>query len=561
MYINATHVTFNAAPIIRWQSTIQNDLVITIKDKTYEGGWSNGRQPKDGLSIVADETFTIKVEESVDTVFGFAVSSGDTSVILSWEGPSDPTTNLWQYRYKEGSGSWRGWTDIPGGGLVLEHRVEGLTNDIAHTFQLRHFSASGGGESGEETVTPEWQYQPLLRHEFFTPDSGDGHRGYLKGSHGTSVGGRRTTIDDAPEFYIDGTYYTVTEIRENGTDVFFDTEPQMDLDVLNELSMVVTDSGDTTRKTYYGGWTEESGKFKQPRQHQFNNDKEFVTITRTPQSLTAAPINTGMVLSWAGPDGGAVITKWQYRIETGSTWGSWTDVPGGDGTARRVRITGLTNGTSYGFQIRFVYTDTDGDSQNGVASKEVTATANQYLLDTTMTVGGANNFFGFNNENGEGSMSDRKFTYKGTEYTIDRLNISTTHDFVYLLTSPAISAADMNELQLTFSTKTYPGSWVKPSGDTLRQARDGLTLTLNASVPVKIEVGDKGGNPGDSVQGLTATPVNAGMVLNWTGPDGGGIITKWEHRTKTGTTWSDWTEVAGGGAARRVKVTDLNNGT
>ncbi len=178
-----------------------------------------------------------------------------------------------------------------------------------------------------------------------------------------------------------------------------------------------------------------------------------------------------------------------------------------------------------------------------------------------MTVGGANNFLGFDNENGEGSMSDRTFTYKGTEYTIDLLNISTTHDFVFLLSSPAISAADMNELQLTFSTKAYLASWVKPSGDTLWQAGDGLTLTLNASVPVKIEVGDKGGNPGDSVQGLTATPVNAGMVLNWTGPDGGGIITKWQHRTKTGSTWGSWTDVDGGGAARRVKVTGLNNGT
>ncbi len=368
VYIDTTNVTFKAEPIIVWQDTIQNDLIITIKGKTYDGGWANGRQAKDGLSIVADETFTIKIEERVDTVFGFAVTSGDTSATLSWEGPSDPTTNLWQYRYKVGSGSWRDWTDIPGGGLVREHRVKGLTNDIAHTFQLRHFSASGGGESGEETVTPEWQYQPLHRHEFLTPDSGDGHRGYLKGSHSSSE-------DGTPEFYIDGTYYIVTEIRENGTDVFFDTEPQMDLDVLNELSIVVTDSGDTTRKTYYRGWTEESGKFKQPRQHQFNNDKEFVTITHAPKGLTATPVDTGMVLNWTGPDGGAVITKWQYRTEAGSTWGSWTDVPG-DGTALRVRITGLDNGTSYGFQIRFVYTDEDGDSQNGVSSKEVTATAN-----------------------------------------------------------------------------------------------------------------------------------------------------------------------------------------
>ena len=109
-----------------------------------------------------------------------------------------------------------------------------------------------------------------------------------------------------------------------------------------------------------------------------------VTITRAaaapdaPASLTASPGNAEATLTWTAPasDGGAAITKYQYRVSAdgGTTWSpDWTDVPDADSDSdqadeRTVTVTSLSNGTEYTFQVRAVNSEGDGSEAQDTAT-------------------------------------------------------------------------------------------------------------------------------------------------------------------------------------------------
>ncbi len=115
-----------------------------------------------------------------------------------------------------------------------------------------------------------------------------------------------------------------------------------------------------------------------------------VTITRAaaapdaPAPLTASPGNAEATLTWTAPasDGGAAITKYQYRVSAdgGSTWSpDWTDVPDADSDSdqadeRTVTVTGLANGTLHTFQVRAV------NSEGGGIEAQDTATPVAFLV-------------------------------------------------------------------------------------------------------------------------------------------------------------------------------------
>ena len=65
-----------------------------------------------------------------------------------------------------------------------------------------------------------------------------------------------------------------------------------------------------------------------------------------------------MTLAWQpADDNGSPITKYQYRLRAaeGGTWSpNWTDIPGSGADTNTNRVTGLTNGTVYVFQVRAV---------------------------------------------------------------------------------------------------------------------------------------------------------------------------------------------------------------
>ena len=71
-----------------------------------------------------------------------------------------------------------------------------------------------------------------------------------------------------------------------------------------------------------------------------------------PTGLTAAAGNTEITLTWADP-GDAAIWYYEYRQKEGrAAFGDWTEIPRSTATTATFRLTGLTNGTRYGYRIR-----------------------------------------------------------------------------------------------------------------------------------------------------------------------------------------------------------------
>ena len=73
-------------------------------------------------------------------------------------------------------------------------------------------------------------------------------------------------------------------------------------------------------------------------------------------ALSARGGNGTVTLRWKAPanDGGAPILSYDVRYRgSGASWGTWMEVEGG-ASARSITIVGLTNGTSYEFQVKAV---------------------------------------------------------------------------------------------------------------------------------------------------------------------------------------------------------------
>ena len=88
-----------------------------------------------------------------------------------------------------------------------------------------------------------------------------------------------------------------------------------------------------------------------------------------PARLTATGGDESVALSWSAPeDGGSQILRYEYRYgASGETWGEWMTVSG-SGSARRVAVSGLTNGTLYAFQVRAVNSIGEGEAAEATAT-------------------------------------------------------------------------------------------------------------------------------------------------------------------------------------------------
>ena len=96
------------------------------------------------------------------------------------------------------------------------------------------------------------------------------------------------------------------------------------------------------------------------------------TAPSAPRNLTAEPGDQQVRLVWEAPlhDHGQEISEYEYRQKTTGSFGSWTNIANSDADTTAHTVTGLTNGTSYTFQIRAV-----SSAGNGANSNEASATA------------------------------------------------------------------------------------------------------------------------------------------------------------------------------------------
>ena len=102
---------------------------------------------------------------------GFMATVGNQQVTLAWDPPASGSgVNGHAYRYRT-TGIYGSLIAVAGSGVggATEVTVTGLTNEVAHTFELRAVNASGGGASaaaGPVTPTPGICDRTQQVHEF-----------------------------------------------------------------------------------------------------------------------------------------------------------------------------------------------------------------------------------------------------------------------------------------------------------------------------------------------------------------------------------------------------------
>ena len=106
-------------------------------------------------------------------VTGLSATRGVVSVTLLWDAPaSDADITHHEYRFKTDGSYPATWTPIPnsapGGANEAGYRVEDLTADTAHTFELRAVNDAGAGDADETgPVTPTAALPPNPHHTNF----------------------------------------------------------------------------------------------------------------------------------------------------------------------------------------------------------------------------------------------------------------------------------------------------------------------------------------------------------------------------------------------------------
>ena len=315
---------------------------------------------------------------SVPRQFSVRIAADDgTQATLTWAVPTNaggaPITK-YQYRYSAGSmiDTSADWTDVPDGvdagtdaGNETTVTVTGLITRPPHTFQVRAVNSVGPGDEATKTVTVP--SKPLQFSVRITADDG----------------GQATLTWDAPMF-VGTTNITRYQYRYSVGDpddtsaMWSDwTDVPDGADVGNHASdeRTVTVTGLTTgTDTFQVRAVNDGGGGPAA--------KQTVTAPDEPQQFSVRIAAAQATLTWAVPtnDGGATITKYQYRYSAGSTVDTsvaWSDVPDGDtdadtdaGNETTVTVTGLT-GTVHAFEVRAVNSVGPGR----VATQTVTVTA------------------------------------------------------------------------------------------------------------------------------------------------------------------------------------------
>ena len=298
---------------------------------------------------------------------GLTATPGDGRVALSWDNPRDSRITAYEVRTRESGGSWGAWYSVASGSTaasVTSIFVTGLTNGTAYDIQIRARAGSLAGPASD-TVSATPQGTPVAQFRFASASTPEEN----------TLGSIFFDIAPAPSAAIT-LAYTVTGTATRGSGGDF-TLPDSDsvavppgrgtvLIQIGLLEDALREPDETVILTLADGAGYDLG------------GRTTYTLTiedddppLAPAGFAAAAGDGQVVLSWTDPSD-AAISGYQFRQrtppDTGS-WGTWTAIASSTAATTTHTVTGLTNGTAYGFQVRAL----DGTLE-GAASSEATAT-------------------------------------------------------------------------------------------------------------------------------------------------------------------------------------------
>ena len=273
-------------------------------------------------------------------VTGFSAREGVVSVTLRWDAPaSDADITHHEYRFKTTGSYPATWTPIPdsapGGANEAGYRVEDLTADTAHTFELRAVNDAGAGDADDtEPVTPTAALPPNPDHTNFylwsttlTVGESNDFLGYHKSegwgelSHGAKFNyppwspPHKHHFDSDYEFTMQGVY-----IDPSGSEDSLTLEIS-DADNINRISVgnVTLWIGNTSFPLAAIGGDATSFSFEVPSgpDLDWKEDDEVRVVLSYERRLPSAPQNVSVMVPPG--EGGTLAVSWE-EPEFGGTF-------------------------------------------------------------------------------------------------------------------------------------------------------------------------------------------------------------------------------------------------
>ncbi len=474
-----------------------------------------------------------------------AVGSGDGRVTLSWDDPNDPSIVEWQYRRKftrrlggARTTSWDlEWTPIPNSdATTTRHEVTGLDNETVYTFILRaRDSERFGYQSDERAATPRGGVYPEPIGLTATPGNG------------------RVILS----------WGNPKDPRFDNWRVRWRQHPQINYGDWTPIPGSSGAASQTIESHTVTGLTNNRRHDFQVAGSRGTTPEGIATVSATPIPPPAAPTglsatagDTRITLSWNNPNN-ASITGWEYQqqLAGAATWGAWTNMDGSGASSTSYRITGLTNGTAYGFKVRAVNPVGNGDASATVNGTPVaiapckvrirSALGSGVLSSSGDTSASADLIIPANC----GRITGIQFQTRTLEQTWD--DATTWSPIVKegfpLATHP--ETRSLSDALLRFrvappvSTRTLLVRFRALSGQMVGPASDATRIRVGAV---------------NAPTGLRATAGDGTVTLSWN-PQPGRGIRSWQYQYKSSGDWSAAVDVPG--ASVTAVVEGLSNTT
>ena len=335
---------------------------------------------------------------------GLAATAGAGQVRLSWTAGADngsPITGWQLRRSSDGGVSWMpDWADIAGSDADTSwHTVRGLAGGTEYSLQVRAVNAAGAGAAAaivSATLATEIR--------LITDDTRD------RFANGATLTGRQVRRSEHTVAELVGgatSSVQLQAVKAAGTDASVGVAATISAPAAPSGLAAATGDGEVelswtagsdngspitgwqARQSSDGGanwtpdWSDLAGSDAATTDHTvmglingiaYSFEIRAVNgvgpgasavVGATPIAVPAAASGLAarsgdgeVGLTWmAGPDNGSAITGWQLRQSSdgGASWTpDWSDIAGSAAATTDHTVTGLTNGTAYGFQVRAV---------------------------------------------------------------------------------------------------------------------------------------------------------------------------------------------------------------
>ena len=437
-----------------------------------------------------------------------AGTAGNTQVALTWTAPASTggsaiTDSVVQYKVS-GAASWSTFAD--GTSTTTSATVTGLTNGTTYVFQVAATNSAGTGtySSSATATTPSAPGAPTA----------------LAGTAGNTQ-----------------VALTWTAPASNGGAAITDYVVQYKASSSGTWLTFADGTSTTTSATVTGLTNGTAYDFQVAATNTAGTSSYSTSTSVTPYTTPGAPTalagtagNTQVALTWTAPasTGGSAITDYvvQYKVNGAASFSTFAD---GTSTATSATVTGLSNNTTYVFQVAAVNAAGTGtysatvnvttDTTPG-APTGLTATAGEQTMSLSWTApasdGGATitDYVVQYRVTGAGSWSTfADGTSSSTTATVTGLTVGTSYDFQVAATNSIGTGSYSSTATGAGSTAWGPEDL--SGGLALWYDADDASTFSYSSGSVVSQWNDKSGNSRHATQGTVANqPTRTASLMN-----------------------------------------------